>query len=62
LLVEADAEPNRLDEYFAHGDEMRMLFNFVLVDEAFLAFARQSAQPLSRLLRLFPDIRPPQRG
>ncbi|MDX5347824.1 MAG: alpha-amylase family protein [Hymenobacteraceae bacterium] len=46
LLGEADLEPEKLKPYFGNGDRMNMLFNFVLDNYMFLAFATEEAKPV----------------
>lgn len=55
LIAEADDEPERLATYFGDGDEMHLLFNFLLANYLFLAFARGEAEPIVRGLRLLPN-------
>jgi maltose alpha-D-glucosyltransferase/alpha-amylase len=55
LLGETDVSPDELVTYFGDGDELNMLFNFLLDNYLFLAFARQEAEPIDRALRLLPD-------
>ncbi len=56
LLGEADVEPEDLRRYFGDGDEMHLLYNFLLNNLLFLAFATGRAEPLERCLRLLPAI------
>lgn len=56
LLGEADVQPNRLGEYFGDGDELQMLYNFLLDNYLFLAFARESAEPVVEGMRLLPSV------
>ena len=56
LLGEADVEPAELRNYFGDGDEMHLLYNFLLNNFLFLAFATGRAEPLQRCLRLLPAI------
>ena len=56
LLGEADVEPDRLGEYFGDGEELTMLFNFVLNNYLFLGLARESVEPVVRGLRLLPSV------
>jgi maltose alpha-D-glucosyltransferase/alpha-amylase len=58
LIGEADVEPDRLAAYFGRGDELHLLFNFLLANYVFLALARGEAEPIARGLRLLPDIPP----
>lgn len=56
LLGEADVEPDEHRSYFGDGDEMHLLYNFLLNNLLFLAFATGRAEPLQRCLRLLPAI------
>ena len=60
LLGEADVEPEELRSFFGDGDEMHLLYNFVLNNFLFLTFATNLAEPLQRCLRLLPS--PPENG
>jgi maltose alpha-D-glucosyltransferase/alpha-amylase len=60
LLGEADVEPDELRRFFGDGDEMHLLYNFLLNNFLFLAFATGQAEPLQRCLRLLPAI--PENG
>ena len=51
LLGEANTQPERLVRYFGdNGDELHMLYNFVLNSAVFLAFAREDASPIPPIL------------
>ncbi|MDS0283547.1 alpha-amylase family protein [Haloarcula onubensis] len=56
LLGEADVEPSQLDSFFGTGDELDMLFNFLLDNYLFLALAREDVEPVIEGLRLLPSI------
>ena len=56
LLGEVDVAPNRLGEYFGDGDELVMLFNFLLDNYLFLALARQNMEPIVEGIRLLPTV------
>ncbi|USZ69734.1 alpha-amylase family protein (plasmid) [Halorussus salilacus] len=60
LLAEADDDPEKLASYFGEGDEMNLLFNFLL--DAYLvgALATERADPLREVLDLLPEI--PEEG
>lgn len=60
LMAEADVDPKKLDAYFGGGNEMQLLLNFSLANYLFLALARESSEPLRRILELLP--RPPRMG
>jgi maltose alpha-D-glucosyltransferase/alpha-amylase len=56
LLAETDVEPQQLASFFGSGagDEMNLLFDFVLDNQLFLALARGEAEPLRTALQLLP--------
>lgn len=56
LIAEANALPDQLGAYFGDGDEMHMLFNFILNQYLYLAFARCDAEPIVRGLGLLPRL------
>lgn len=56
LIAEANTPPDQLGAYFGDGDEMHMLFNFILNQYLFLAFARRDAEPIARALRMLPSL------
>ena len=56
LLGEADVDPEELKRYFGHGDEMHLLYNFLLDNYLFLGLASQQAEAIRRALRLLPSI------
>jgi maltose alpha-D-glucosyltransferase / alpha-amylase len=57
LLAEANIENHEIDEYFgATGDRMHMIFNFMLNQHVYLAFAREDAEPIRRVMREQPPI------
>lgn len=56
LLGESDVEPEKLAVYYGDGDELNMLFNFVLDNYLFLALAREEAEPLCMALRRMPTV------
>jgi len=60
LLAEANVTKEYVSEYFGDGKRMHMLFNFILNQHLYLAFARRKAEPLKVGLRLPPD--PPEDG
>jgi maltose alpha-D-glucosyltransferase/alpha-amylase len=60
LLGEADVAPEELRSFFGDGDEMHLLYNFLLNNYLFLAFATNQGEPLERCLRLLPS--PPENG
>ena len=58
LLAEANVDLDQLSRYFGDGDRMHMLFNFILNQLTYLAFAREDAEPITRALRMLPT-KPP---
>lgn len=60
LIGEADVEPSHIADYFGDGDELNVLFNFLLSNFLFLALAREQAEPIGRCLKLLPSM--PQSG
>ncbi|WP_327054091.1 alpha-amylase family protein [Halomicrococcus gelatinilyticus] len=58
LLGEVDVAPNRLGEYFGDGDgdELTMLFNFLLDNYLFLGLARENMEPIVEGIRLLPTV------
>lgn len=60
LLAEVDEPPEELNAYFGAGDEMHLLFNFVLNQHLFLALVREESEPIVQGLRLLPA--PPVQG
>jgi maltose alpha-D-glucosyltransferase / alpha-amylase len=60
LLAEANVGPHEIEDYFGENDKLHMLFNFLMNQQMFLAFAREEAEPLTRGWTLPPA--PPPRG
>lgn len=58
LIAEADVKPDDLRGFVGDGDEMQMLFNFLLNNYLFLALARQEAEPLIQVLGVLPHLPP----
>ncbi len=56
LLGEADEPPDKLADFFGDGDELHLLYNFLLDNYLFLALAQQRAEPIARALRLLPSV------
>jgi maltose alpha-D-glucosyltransferase/alpha-amylase len=57
LLGEANVTQDQLDAYFGeHGDELELLFGFLVNQGLVLALARQRAEPLVRVLERLPPI------
>ena len=60
MLAEANITLDQVNEYFCRGDRMNMVFNFMLNQHLFLAFARQDAEPVRRIMAEMPAI--PEQG
>ena len=58
LLAEANVPPEDQRRFFGDegGDEMHMLFNFVLNQNVFLALVRQDPAPITKALRELPRV------
>jgi len=57
LLAEANITMDQVDEYFGQaGDRLHMIFNFMLNQHAFLALAREDAEPIRRVMSRTPPI------
>ena len=59
VLGEVDEPPAKLKEFF-DGEQMNMMFNFLLANYLMLALADESAEPIRKGLSLLPD--PPANG
>lgn len=53
-IAEADMPAPDLDAYFGDGQEMDMLFNFLLNQYLFLALADETAEPIKSALKIVP--------
>jgi len=64
LLAEANLPPQDQRRFFGDegGDEMHMLFNFVLNQHVFLALVRQDPAPITKALRELPRSPRPTSG
>jgi glycosidase len=58
LLAEANVSPHEIGEYFGDDDKLHMLFNFLMNQHVFLAFAREEAEALTRGWELPPPLPP----
>ncbi|HEY9875242.1 MAG TPA: alpha-amylase family protein [Candidatus Obscuribacterales bacterium] len=56
LLAEANVSLEELPQYFGDGDIMQMLFNFIVNQHLFLAFAQEKATPIVEALKAVPSI------
>jgi maltose alpha-D-glucosyltransferase/alpha-amylase len=58
LLAEANLPPADMRRFFGDedGDEMHMLFNFLVNQKLFLSLVRQQAAPLAEALRALPSV------
>lgn len=60
LLGEVNLPPQEQRHYFGdqNGDELHLLFNFLLNQKLYLALVREDARPLQEALRVLPSIPP----
>jgi trehalose synthase len=60
LLGEVNVAPRELRRYFGdeQGDELQMMFNFVVNQALYLSLARGDARPLRKALERLPEIPP----
>lgn len=56
FLAEANVPVEEVLDYFGHGPQIHMLFNFLVNQHLFLALARQDASPLIQVLKQLPDL------
>src|SRR5690606_14327678 len=56
LLAEANVSLDKLPEYFGEGNKLHILFNFLVNQQLFLAFAQMKAAPLRDALQQSPDL------
>ena len=56
LLAEANVTMKEVTSYFGDSDRMHMVFNFMLNQHVFLAFVRQDAEPIRRVMSMMPDL------
>ena len=56
LLAEANVSLDKIPEYFGEGNKLHMLFNFLLNQHVFLAFAQKKAEPILAALKKTPDL------
>lgn len=54
LLAEASGPPEVVGKFFKGKDRMHMMFNFLLNQHLFLAFARREGAPIAKGLRMLP--------
>lgn len=59
MMGEVDLSPAHLSAYFGEGDELNCMLNFILNNYLFLGFAKETADPIIRGLRLLP-LPPPR--
>jgi maltose alpha-D-glucosyltransferase/alpha-amylase len=60
FIGEADVPLADAAAFFGDGDELNLIFNFLLDNDLFLALATESAEPIVRCLKELPSI--PERG
>lgn len=59
LLAEANVSMKEVGDFFGpDGNRMNMVFNFLLNQYTFLAFVRQDAEPIRRVMSIMPDLPP----
>lgn len=56
MLGEVDVEPERLQEFMGQGDQMNLLFNFLLNNYLYLGMAREEAEPILRGMGKLPRL------
>lgn len=61
LLGEANVPPEEIKKFFGQGDQLGLLFNFLLNAYLYLALAREEAAPIENALTLLP-VPPDQCG
>lgn len=54
LLGEANVKPEEISRFFGSGNQLGLLFNFLLNAYLYLAFAREDATPINQALALLP--------
>jgi maltose alpha-D-glucosyltransferase/alpha-amylase len=54
LVGEANVKPAEIKKYFGKGDQLGLLFNFLLNSYLYLALAREKAAPLAEAMTLLP--------
>lgn len=53
LLAEVDVDPKKYKDFFGKENQMNLLLNFYINNYIFLALARETAEPLSKVLHSF---------
>jgi maltose alpha-D-glucosyltransferase / alpha-amylase len=56
LLAEANQWPEDVVEYFGHGDECHMAFQFPIMPRMFMALRREDATPMYEILERTPPV------
>jgi maltose alpha-D-glucosyltransferase / alpha-amylase len=56
LVGEADVPLSESATFFGDGDQLNLLFNFLMNNDLFLAFADGEAEPIARCLKELPSI------
>jgi maltose alpha-D-glucosyltransferase / alpha-amylase len=56
LIGEADVPLSHIADFFGDGDELNLIFNFLLDNDLMLALASESAEPVARCLRELPAV------
>jgi maltose alpha-D-glucosyltransferase/alpha-amylase len=58
FLAEADDSVEHAREYFARGDEMQMIFSFVLAANSFLGLVKREAEPILKAMEASVTVPP----
>ena len=56
LLAEANQWPEDVVQYFGHGDEFHMAYNFPIMPRLFMALRQEDRRPIVEILERTPDI------
>ena len=56
MLAEANITPAEVDDYFGAGDQLQMVFNFLVNQQLFLALATETARPIAAAYAELPPI------
>jgi maltose alpha-D-glucosyltransferase / alpha-amylase len=56
MLAEANITPAEVDDYFGDGDQLQMIFNFLVNQQLFLALATETARPVAAAYAELPPI------
>jgi maltose alpha-D-glucosyltransferase/alpha-amylase len=56
MLAEANITPAEVDDHFGAGDQLQMIFNFLVNQQLFLALATETARPVAAAYAQLPAI------